>query len=109
MIRYRLYELASTMRVLEAVQEKQRFFRATPDHVLVYTRGRKPEGGTLVKNVAALCATDKAWLEGCNIIIAEELLQKSQEAQGKMTAFLSSLEKELEKERDLLRGSAGNG
>lgn len=109
MKRYRIYAMKPTGENIYRASEKYRFFRATPQYLLVYTEKKKPQESTLVKDTSSLNLVDQSWIQSCNLIIADETLKKSPSAQEKMSDFLKVLEQEIEKEKELLKGEAASG
>lgn len=103
MLRYRIYAMKATPENIEAAQKKYKYFRATKSYLLVYTEKRKPQGSVLVKDAEQLADADKGWIQGCNIIILDELARNNPDTQNQMMGFLSDLERELERERELLK------
>lgn len=79
-------------------QERYKYYRATPKHLLIYTEKRKPVGSLLVKKVEALNSADQGWLAGCNAIILEEEAKANPNTAENMMKFLSDLDAELGKE-----------
>lgn len=103
MKRYRIYQMPSTAENIERAAGSHPFYRATTQHLLVYTNKRKPAEGTLVRDVMQLPSSDRGWVAACNILIADEAMRKHPDTQAGMMKFLTDLEKELEKEQILLK------
>ena len=103
MLKYRVYAMKVTPENIETAQRKYKYFRATKSYLLVYTEKRKPDKSVLVRDVGQLPDADKGWVQGCNIIILDELARNSPDTQDQMMGFLSDLERELERERELLK------
>lgn len=93
-----MYALPATSDNIDMAQERYKYYRATPKHLLVYTEKRKPAGSVLVKKVENLSGADSGWLLGCNAIILEEEAKKNPRTVENMMKFLSDLDTELGKE-----------
>ena len=102
MLRYKVYALPPTAENIELAQARYRYYRATKSHLLVYTEKRRPAGSVLVKEPEKLPLADQGWIQGCNVLITEEVMRNEPSAQERMMDFLSALDKELSKE---LRGA----
>ena len=87
----------------EALDEP--YARATNTHVLIYKKGKKPDGYKEMKDADLhfLPQKDRKWLQDVNMILMQMFLvenqEKSKEADKK---FFAEFEKELEKEREAL-------
>ena len=96
--RFRLYVMPPTPDNIDMAQERYKYYRATPKHLLIYTEKRKPVGSLLVKKVDSLSSADHGWLAGCNAIILEEEAKANPNTVENMMKFLSDLDTELGKE-----------
>lgn len=96
--RFRLYALPATPGNIDMAQDRYKYYRATPQHLLIYTEKRKPVGSVLVKGVEALSGADHGWIIGCNAIILEEEAKKNPRTVENIMKFLSDLDTELGKE-----------
>lgn len=101
--------MKSTGENIYRASKKYRFFRATPQYLLVYTEKKKPQESTLVNKPESLNLADQSWIQACNLLIADEELKNSPSTQEKMCDFLKALEKEMEKEKELLKGETASG
>ena len=98
---YRLFALPMTEENV-AQTEMQRFCRATPRYVLVYTDGNAPDGSVEIGNddLHRLTQGDKNWLTDCNfIILAQELKQNENAIATDVGKRLEALEEALKSEK----------
>lgn len=103
---YRLYAMRmSDDSISKAVGE--RFNRITPDYVLIYTDGEKPDNSVLLKDADASRLTDgdQRWLLDCNmVVIAEEAKKHEAEFSQELSERIDALEKFLKAEKEKLTG-----
>ena len=99
--KYRLYAAPfNTETATVALSES--YSRATKTHVLIYKRGKCPDGFKEMTDdtIHLLPSADRKWLLEMNMALIQEFVQK--DADRKESAnkkFLEEFEKELEKER----------
>lgn len=109
--RYRLYIGTLTEENVTAALNEA-YSRATRTHVLIYKKGRKPDGFKEVTDVDVfrLPVSDQKWLQEVNTeIMRLFLIQHAEEEKRAERKFLTEFEKELEKEREKLAQQARDG
>lgn len=103
---YKLYALHTTQENLK-VAEQERFYRVTPGYILVYRRSRRKllTGAKEIakSNIRILSDADRAWLNECNLTVLKDYARAHQQKILKdSNAFLDSIERELQVEREKL-------
>lgn len=101
-ITYRLFALSLNRRNVELAAD-ERFSRVTPNYVLIYTTGAKPDGsiGVAAWEVDQLSEADRVWLYDCNTaILAEESEKRKPEVIRSISERMERLEEELRKLKD---------
>lgn len=109
--RYRLY-IGTLTEENVTVALNEAYSRATRTHVLIYKKGRKPDGFKEVTDVDVfrLPVSDQKWLQEVNTeIMRLFLIQHAEEEKRAERKFLTEFEKELEKEREKLAQQARDG
>lgn len=99
---YSLYILDPQKNDLQSVSKRYRFFRVSPEYILVYTEKKKPVGAVKVEKSERLSPTEIAWLMQCNMQIQEEIFRDNADMAKAMADFLKDLEKELKSEQEAL-------
>lgn len=106
---YRLYALPPTWdSILLAVNE--RFSRATPSYVLIYTAGKQPDGSQQITedNQKLLSSDDQTWLlESGAMILAEEAAKQQPILMQNLSERVGALEKELERRQREIERKGG--
>ncbi len=76
----------------------ERFSRATPFYILVYTNGELPENGIEIINddKKRLTDEDERWVQDCNLIILAEQAKKNE------TKIAQDMQKRLEQMEQIL-------
>lgn len=100
---YKLYGMKPTTENLSAAADYE-YYLATPKFLLLYTQKEKPEKSIEIK-AEQLTQSAAQWLYECNLDIIRRTVRDSPDMQKKMSDFLVSLEKELEKEQEKLEGA----
>lgn len=102
--KYRLYVAPFTNETIKAALDEP-YARASKTHVLIYKKGKGPDGYKEMKDEDAylLPASDVKWLKEVNIVLMEKFLlehrEKSEKAEAK---FIKEFERELQAEREKL-------
>lgn len=99
---YRLYVLKPDADGIGAAV-KERFYRATPRYVLVYTAGEiAAKHAEITENEAhRLSKGDAEWLRGCFVVLAaEELKKRESEIAAVVSERLNALEVALKAEKE---------
>ena len=88
---------------------KQEYARISGEKVLIYCRGKKPNGFTNVKDEHTLTKEETAWIGESNIAIMTAFSEKHRKEREKAErSFLERFERELEKEREKMKENEGN-
>lgn len=109
--RYRLY-IGTLTEENVTVALNEAYSRATRTHVLIYKKGKKPDGFKEVTDVDVfrLPVSDQKWLQEVNTeIMRLFLIRHAEEEKRAERKFLTEFEKELEKEREKLAQQARDG
>lgn len=99
--KYRLFAMRPDADGVRAAA-KNAYSRITPQYVLIYKAGRKPDGALEIKgeDLSRLTVSDERWLFESNLkIIAEEAKTKKPETEKKLRSMVDELERALEEER----------
>ena len=107
---YALYALQLTeANVIRAMPE--RFVRATPDYILIYTDAEQPEKSVQIKmeDIRRLTNADREWLSVCNLaVIRDEMARREPQILERLSSTINYLEAALKeaanadkKEREL--------
>lgn len=102
--KYRLFVAPFNSETAKAALDEP-YARATNTHVLIYKKGKRPEGYKEMTDADLhfLPQKDKKWLKEVNMIIMQRFLMENQEKANEANAkFFEEFEKELEKEREAL-------
>lgn len=104
--RYRLYAAKNTEKNASYAFEVD-YFRITEHYILVYKRGKSPEGYKEIResDTGLLSESDLAWLRETNIAIMQDyMVRHDTECRRAQEKFLSRFRKELEAERKKIEG-----
>ena len=108
--KYRLYiGMLNPANINTALNES--YSRATRTHVLIYKRGKSPEGFKEMTDMDLfrLPASDRKWLQEINTeIMRDFVIRHAEEEKRAERKFLDQFAKELEKEREKLSKQGGD-
>lgn len=99
--KYRLFALKYGRSAME-IASRERFSRATPDYILIYSDQDGPEGAVEITEaeLGRLSASDSQWLFDCNAaLISEETERRMPEILAELSRKLEALGAELEAAR----------
>ena len=109
--KYRLY-IGTLTEANINIALNEAYSRATRTHVLIYKKGKAPDGFKEITDVDVfrLPASDQKWLQEVNVEIMRLFLKQHAEEERKAERkFLTEFEKELAKEREKLAQQARDG
>lgn len=100
-IAFHLYAMNADANGVETAAE-QRFSRATPDYILIYTAAAAPKNSVEIagSDLKRLTEADERWLLDCNLILlAEDARDREREILEDAAKKVAALERALEEQR----------
>ena len=103
--KYRLYVLPLDQKCID-VASKERFYRASPRYVLIYTAGeiKLPHAEITQDELHRLSTGEANWLRDCNLVLLAEAARENEESIAEdLSKRLDRLEAALKKEKEKVK------